>query len=234
MKNIAEDVWVFDGETVSFLSFPFTTRMTIVALPDGDLWVHSPTRLAPALQARVDAMGRVRYIIAPNHLHHLFIKEWQQAYPDALLYGTEEVIRKRSDIAFNGTLDAAEGSPWEQELDQLLFTGSPFMQECVFLHRKTGVLVVADLIENFTPDALPFFKRQIAGLAGILAPNGKMPLDWRCSFFLRKREARRHVQRMLAWKPKKIVLSHGEIIEENAEEFLRRSFRWVKLAEADA
>lgn len=229
MKSIAENVWIFDGEAVRFFSFPFTTRMTIIALANGDLWVHSPIKLEPALQAEVDALGRVKYLIAPNHLHHLFVADWQRAYPDALLYGTKGVIRKRRDLSFDGTLDDTDESPWQQELDQLLFTGSPAMQECVFFHRKTAVLVVADLIENMPPDALPFFKRQIAKLGGVLAPNGKMPLDWRLSFYPRRSEARRHIQRILSWKPEKIILSHGEIIEENAAAFLRRSFKWVKL-----
>ncbi|GAK88042.1 hypothetical protein JCM19238_5652 [Vibrio ponticus] len=32
--------------------------------------------------------------MAPNHLHHLFIQQWQEQYPDALTYGTAQVIKK--------------------------------------------------------------------------------------------------------------------------------------------
>lgn len=231
MKNIAENIWIFDGEAVNFLSLPFTTRMTIVVLNDGELWVHSPIKLEPELQAQVETLGVVKYIIAPNHLHHLFVEGWQQAYPNSLSYGTEEVIKKRSDISFHGTLDEAMKAPWAEELDQLLFTGSPAMEEAIFFHKKSGVLLVTDLIENFSGEAFPFFKRQIARFTGILAPNGKMPIDWRFSFYPKKGEARRHIERILSWKPKIIILSHGLIIEENAEDFLRESFRWVKLSE---
>ncbi|WP_136255119.1 DUF4336 domain-containing protein [Onishia niordana] len=229
MENIAENIWIFDGKAVNFYSLLYTTRMTIIRLSTGNLWVHSPIQLEPAVQAEVEALGRVKYIIAPNHLHHLFIEEWQHAYPEALLYGTQEVISKRNDISFDGPLDNTNPPPWEAELDQLLVTGSPATQECVFFHKPSGVLIVTDLIENFAPDAFPFFKRQIARFAGILAPNGRMPIDWRYSFYFNKLEARRHLERILSWEPKIIVISHGMIIKENADEFLRRSFNWLRL-----
>ncbi|MGR6874354.1 DUF4336 domain-containing protein [Pseudomonas sp. HK3] len=106
MKAMSENIWIFDGEAVNFYSFSFTTRMTIVLLKNGDLWVHSPIRLESDLKAQVESLGRVKYLIAPNHLHHIFIEDWQKAYPDALSYGTEEVIKKRNDISFNGSLEA--------------------------------------------------------------------------------------------------------------------------------
>ncbi|PIE85140.1 hypothetical protein CSA08_03545 [Candidatus Gracilibacteria bacterium] len=229
MINIDKNLWIFNGETLNFYSFPFTTRMTIVMLSNGDLWVHSPIRLTPDLKSQVDSLGKVKYLISPNPLHHLFLKEWQKAYPDSLMYGTKQVIKKRDDLCFDGTLDEMSNTPWEEDINQLLFTGSFAMQECIFFHKKTNVLIVTDLIENFSPEALPFFKRQIAKFAGVLAPNGKMPIDWCLSFYFRKKEARKHIEKILSWKPKKIILSHGEIIQENAETFLRRSFKWVGL-----
>jgi hypothetical protein len=41
---------------------------------------------------------------------------------------------------------------WREDLDQLIFRGSRFIQEVVFFHRKTRTLVLADLIENFEPE----------------------------------------------------------------------------------
>lgn len=72
MKQLAENLWIFDGEAVPFFTLPYTTRMTVIRLNDGALWVHSPIKLTPELQALVEALGEVRYLIAPNHLHHLF------------------------------------------------------------------------------------------------------------------------------------------------------------------
>ncbi len=172
-------------------------------------------------------LGPVSYLIAPNHLHHLFLPEWKSAFPDAKVFGTQEVIRKRADITFDGALERDVEWPWEQELDQLMFTGSPAMQECVFFHRSSRTLIVTDLIENFSGDGFKPWQRLVAKGAGIMAPNGKMPVDWRLSFMFGKAKARRHLKQMLAWNPERIIMAHGEIIPESGTQFLKSSFHWL-------
>ncbi|WP_232790863.1 hypothetical protein [Shewanella sp. Pdp11] len=71
-------------------------------------------------------------------------------------------------------------------------------------------------------------QRLLARGAGILAPNGKMPLDWRLSFMFAKTQARNHINKILAWEPKVIIMAHGLIIENDATAFLEKSFSWVK------
>ena len=114
MRNLAENIWVFDGDAVSFLCLPFTTRMTVVKLSNGELWIHSPIKLTGAIQAQIQQLGKVKYLIAPNHLHHLFLAEWQLMYPDAICYGTNEVIKKRNDIAFNSSLNKEQRDEYKK------------------------------------------------------------------------------------------------------------------------
>lgn len=228
MKRLCEDVWIAEGDTVSFYTLPYSTRMTLVRLADGTLWVHSPVRLNAELRRSIAALGEVRYLVAPNHLHHLYLKEWRQAYPEARLFGTREVMAKRVDLTFDGRLDAGTSYPWSDELRHLLFTGSRLMEECVFLHVGTRTLIVADLVENFAPRAFGPLQRGLARMAGILAPNGGMPRDWRLSFAFHKAEARAHLRTILAWRPERVVMAHGEIIDTEAEAFLRQSFDWLR------
>lgn len=228
MRNIAENIWIFDGEAVPFLTLPFTTRMTVIRLSNGELWVHSPIKLSENVRSQIEQLGVVRYLIAPNHLHHLFLADWQVAYPEASCYGTDEVIKKREDINFEHSLNVEQDWPWSVDIDQELFTGSPLMEECVFFHKRSGVLIVADLVENFPGTDFNFWQRMIAKGVGILAPNGKMPLDWRLSFSLKKSEARSHLSTILEWQPKVVVMSHGLIVEHEAVAFLRRSFSWLR------
>lgn len=70
--------------------------MTVVRLSSGDLWVHSPIKLSESIAEQIDSLGSVKYLIAPNHLHHLFLSEWIAAYPNAEVLGTSEVIKKCS------------------------------------------------------------------------------------------------------------------------------------------
>lgn len=41
LDRIERDIWIADGASVSFFGFPYPTRMTIVRLADGSLWVRS-------------------------------------------------------------------------------------------------------------------------------------------------------------------------------------------------
>lgn len=227
MQNLAENIWIFDGEAVPFYTMPYTTRMTVVRLASGELWVHSPIRLTPALHNDIQSLGEVKYLIAPNHLHHLFLADWQAAFPNAASYGTPEVIKKCDDLRFEGSLGEAQLWPWADEIETEMFTGSPFMEECIFFYKSTRVLIVTDLIENFPPQHFNFWQRAIAKVVGVLSPNGKMPLDWRLSFYRRKKEAREHMKTIMGWQPDTVVMAHGEVVAQDAQGFLNRSFSWL-------
>ncbi|EJX1243342.1 DUF4336 domain-containing protein [Vibrio alginolyticus] len=226
MKKLAHEIWIFDGDPVQFLGLPYTTRMTIVRLSDGGLWIHSPIKLSNSIREQINNLGQVKYLIAPNHLHHLFLSEWVFAYPSAEVYGTDEVIKKCRDIHFHASLNQG-GNAWNSEIEQELFSGSPLMEECVFYHRLSKTLIVTDLVENFSGQDFNYWQRFVAKGAGILDPNGKMPLDWRLSFMFSKQEARKHLNKLLSWKPNILVMAHGEIVLDNADEFLQRSFKWL-------
>jgi hypothetical protein len=66
--------------------YPYTHRAVVIRLDDGSLFVISPIQLTPNIRADVDELGAVKYLVSPNHLHHLYLGDWSQAYPDAKLY----------------------------------------------------------------------------------------------------------------------------------------------------
>ena len=63
--------------------FHLPVRCTLLSLEGGGLMMISPVRLDDALAARVDALGRVTHIVAPNKLHHLFLGEAAARWPGA-------------------------------------------------------------------------------------------------------------------------------------------------------
>lgn len=79
LKAVTDDIWIVDGPVIRFgfpwPKMPFPTRMTIVRLARGELFVHSPTPLTPALRAQVDALGPVRHIVGPNRIHYWWMPE---------------------------------------------------------------------------------------------------------------------------------------------------------------
>ena len=87
LTSFAEDIWIADGPVVTAaLGFHFPTRMAVIRLRDGGLFVWSPVALTAELRAGVEALGAVRHIVAPNALHDLFLAEWGRAFPGAQLH----------------------------------------------------------------------------------------------------------------------------------------------------
>jgi len=228
LKEIDKNIWIYDGSTVNFYGIPYSTRMTIILLSSGNLWIHSPEKLNEELKEELDNLGKVEYLISPNKLHHLFMPEWITAYPNAKCYASPGLIEKRRDINFKKELSHMPEKEWTDEIKQTIFQGSPAMEEVVFFHIRSKTLILTDLIENFNPAVFNWWQKPIAWLAGILSPNGKTPIDWRISFLFGKAKARIALVTMLGWRPNNIILSHGECVIENGLEFLNKSFRWLK------
>jgi hypothetical protein len=70
--------------------------IAVIRLSDGSLFVWSPVALSTALRAAVGALGPVCHLVSPNALHHLFLAEWTSAYPEARLYASPRLRRRRS------------------------------------------------------------------------------------------------------------------------------------------
>src|SRR5262249_8323236 len=132
-----------------YIGLHLGTRMTVVRLGTGDLWVHSPIASSSELRAEVDALGPVRHIVAPSLYHHMFAGDWASAYPSASLWGPAALARKPRDIKLPATLEHGADAPWAAELAPVHIDGC-MLDETVFVHRPTRTVVASDLTENFT------------------------------------------------------------------------------------
>jgi Domain of unknown function (DUF4336) len=234
LKPVVENVWIVDGPVIRFgfpwPKLPFPTRMTIIRLTGGDLFVHSPTPLTPSLRAEIEREGRVRFIVGPNRIHYWWIPDWQAAFPQAQVYlapRIKEQARGRINFA-TLPLDRASGYPWDGEIATLPIVGG-YMTEVELFHRESRTLILTDLIENFEPEKVgAWFMRLLMWIGGVSAPHGGLTRDLRLTFTWRhKRELRAAVQTMLAWNPERIIFAHGRWHETNGSVELRRAFRWL-------
>src|SRR5262245_58729840 len=105
LQPFGPDIWLCDGAVVSFYGFPYPTRMAAIRMRDGSVFVWSPISLTRQLREDVEALGTVRYLVSPNRLHHLFLGEWKEAYPEARLYASPGLRNKRRDLPFDADLD---------------------------------------------------------------------------------------------------------------------------------
>jgi hypothetical protein len=235
LKLVAEDLWIVDGPIVRmsyFLgSMPFPTRMVVVRLANDELFVWSPTQLDESLKAQIDALGPVRHLISPNKLHYANVEQWKRAYPQASSWASPGVRERAAsqgiEVSFEAALGEEPEEAWAEDLDQLIFRGSRFLEEVVFFHRKSRTVILADLIENFEPEKLGRFYRWLVRLAGAAHPDGKTPIDLRATFLGNKDEARVSLEKMLSWEPEQVIMAHGLPYTESGTSELRRAFRWL-------
>ena len=225
LRELDAGVWTIDGDPIRFLTFPYELRSTVIDLGDSSLFVHSPVQLSAAADA-VASIGRVDHMVTPNKLHHLFLGEWQAAFPEAQLHAPPGLRAKRPDLSFCSDLQEGPPVAWEHVLDQRIVRGSFFMEEVVFFHRRSRTLILGDLIENHDPRVLGPLHRLLARANAMLAPNGTTPRNYRLTFW-RRREARWTVEELLSWQPQRVLVMHGPCIEHEPSAFLHRAFRWL-------
>lgn len=149
LEPIGEDIWGVPGQIAMAGGVRLPLRATVVRLPDGALWLHSPVRLSDEVAAALDALGPVRHIVAPSGFHHLYAGEALRRWPDAVLSKSSALVKKRPDLAATHIL--GEGAPpWGDALLALPIAGAPSVAEVCFLHRATGTLLVTDALFNVT------------------------------------------------------------------------------------
>lgn len=233
-KPIAENIGIVDGPleymTIAGIRIPlpFTTRMTVIRLGNGDLILHSPIEFDALLADALRAMGSVRHLVSPNQFHYAHIGEWKRAFPDALTWGSPGArARARArgiDVNFERDLQEEPPPAWREEVDQTLIPGGIF-KEFVFFHRESKVLVLTDTIINIELDKVGEPWRSATRVFGIYHPHGGIFFGMRVPLWLQRRKTKAAVQRIHTWQPVRVVLSHGRCFESGGDDVMRQLFR---------
>lgn len=233
LKPIDDGIWMVDGPIIEMdfpfgTRMPFPTRMVVVRLANGDVWVHSPIAGNPNLFESVEQLGPVRHILASNSIHYWYVPEWQTQFPDATVYGPSGLEQSaKREITLDKVFSDKPEAAWENEIEQLLFEGS-VITEAVFYHKPSATLIVSDLIENFEPSKVESaWLRLLLLVTGILDPKGSMPIDLRLTFWNNRKQIADKIKRIQAWEPKHVIMAHGRPYLENGTTELRRAFRWA-------
>jgi hypothetical protein len=142
---VPDSIWVTE-RPVWFSGVRMRARTTVVRLPGGALWVHSPSEPTDDVCAALDALGEVRWIVVPNRFHHLQAPATAARYPNARVVGPKSAQSRNPHVSLAmGTDDPAyiNATP---ELTPIQVGGVPFLDETVFFHAASGSLIAADLL----------------------------------------------------------------------------------------
>jgi hypothetical protein len=223
LRRLADDLWVAERPQ-RFYGLEVGTRMTVIRLANGDLLLHSPVRLDPGLRRELDALGPVRFTVAPNRVHHLYAGEVARAYPGTRLWVAPGLARKRPDLHADGELGDEAPAEWRGQVDQTFFRGRPYENEVVFLHRPSRTLILCDLAFNFGPTAAAP-TRLLMRLLRSYGHFGPSTLD---PLLIRDRAAaRRSLERILSWDFDRVIVAHGDVLERGGHEALRSGYGWL-------
>jgi hypothetical protein len=226
LKPFGREVWAGDGPELVIVGFHYPTRMAVIRLSGGSLFIWSPIRLTDALRAAVDGLGQVQHIAAPNSLHHLSLPEWKSAYPGAKVYAPPGLRRKRQDIIFDADLGDAPSPDWAREIDQVMMQGNLITTEVVFFHATSATALFTDLLQQLPANSFSGWRALVAKLDLMVGPEPSVPRKFRIAF-TNRRAARDALERIFAWPVEKVLMAHGTPVEEDARAFLRRAFRWL-------
>ena len=215
LQPFADDIWLMEGGCVDVAGFRYPTRAAAIRLADGDLVIWSPIALDDPLRIQIEAIGSVRYLIAPNTFHHLYLGDWQSAYPTAQLFGPGAMRKKRSDLRFDGDLDGRDPLPWQSELPHVMVVNR-LTPEAVFFHKTSRTVLFTDLIQQFPEGWHKGWRGIIAKLDLMTGEAPNVPRKFRLGFGA-KAKARAMVKPILDWPP---VTKDGAAV-------LRRTFDWL-------
>jgi hypothetical protein len=223
LRQLAKDLWVAERPQ-RFYGLEVGTHMTVIRLADGSLLLHSPVALDTELRRELDALGRVRFSVAPNRMHHLYAGKVAEAYAEARLWVGPGLERKRPDLVFAGVLGDEAPTEWKGQLDQVFFRGRPYENEVVFFHRASRTLILCDLAFNFGQRAAAGTRllMRLVRSYGRFGPSKLDPLLIRD-----RRAARQSLEQILRWDFDRVVVAHGDVLERGGHEALRQGYSWL-------
>jgi hypothetical protein len=234
-KNLASNLWIFDQPDFNTGVAKIGTRMTVIKLPSGGLFLHSPIKLNGENETKraLDALGEVRYVVAPSRAHHLFVGDYINTWPSAKLYGPPGLvgdvpdfrarIGARRDLKLDGVLGDQPQSQWAGEIDQHLFKGASGLNEVVFFHRATRTAIFTDLVFNVPADfrdAWIFYT--LVGGRGQFGPHRLIRLAIRD-----RKAARESVAKILEWDFDRVIVTHGDVLESGGHAKFAEAFSYL-------
>ncbi len=225
LRELGPGLWSLDQ--------PFRTgglelgvRTCVLRVADGSVLVHAPGPGTVAARAAIERIGPVRALVAPNLLHHLFLGDAANAFPQARVFAAPGLRAKRPDLRIDEELGEKPPEAWARELDQIAVQGAPGLNEVVFLHRPSRTLLCLDLCFNVGPPATAF-TRLFMRLNG--AWDRFCPSRIFRHFLLKDpRALRASIDRTLAWDFDRVTVAHGRVLESGGKEALRQGFAWLR------
>lgn len=214
IESIDDDILCVEG-----LLGKFPRRMTILRISGHRLIIHSGIALDEAEMARIERFGKPTFYIAPSALHRMDVKPWKRRYPELVIVCPPAA---RSRVEEQVKVDTVAPNFGDPAVLYMPVAGTAQREGALIATSAQGTtLVLNDIFFNVRKQ--PGIVGFIFGLLGVTGAEPKAP-----KLVLRKladdKSALRAQFEQWANLPdlKRIILSHGAIIEKDPRATLRR------------
>ncbi len=220
MFEIADGVLATTTDLRLSPGFWMPARCTALACGDGRVALISPLPLTDEDVGRLEGLGKVAWVVAPNGMHHLHVRGATERFPEAralLARGLEAKVPVAS--------EPLEGAAFGAQVRALTVAGAPALAETVFLHVPSKTLVVTDLVFNL---------RETKGLLTpliltVVGARGRFAQSRALRFMVKDRDAlARSFEEILAMDFDRIVVAHGEVLQAGAKDALAGALGWAR------
>ncbi|CAK4033653.1 Hypothetical predicted protein [Lecanosticta acicola] len=224
-------------------------RGTLVKMANGSVAVFSPVDLTDTVKKESELLGTVKYIVAVDQEHHIFLESWHKAYPDAKVLGPETLPAYRDKQGYFKIPDThwhllKKENPASPSIDpdfdsefDVEYVHGHVNKELVFNHRPSRTLIEGDLLFNL-PAHEQFSKTNVSPESGILTKifnalqNTKGSATWqkRMTWYGTSSGDRpafnESVNRIAKWDFEKIIPCHGDVIESDGKGVFEKVMEW--------
>ena len=202
---------VFSHETELSLGFGFrlNARMTIIR-HEGELWIHSPLP-DDGWYGAASKLGQVRWLVAPNCLHYLFMDAAAGHFKEALVAAPAALRAKRPELAIDYELEDEAPDNWPKSISSISVCGAGKIAEHLFYDSESRSLLVTDLVFN-NERGVNWVTRAILA---IFAPSGRVSRSLEWKFLVKDRTAfEGSLSGLSTLKLERIIPAHGRVIED--------------------
>ena len=230
LRQVDHNLWVAE-QPLRFFGLEVGTRMTVVKLSNNSLVLISPIKIDSETNQQLNSLGTVKYLVAPNLFHYLYLSQCQQIYPQTQIIAPPGLANKKPELTIDRvfTQDPIE---FNGELEYTLLAGFQafvppkiaVVNEIVFYHPTSKTLIITDSAFNFDSS----FSTMTQLAARVLGSYQVLKPSWLEKIAVQDKQIlRQSIDKVLEWDFRRIIMSHGSIIENNAKLQLSEGYRWL-------
>lgn len=217
MRNLDKNLWVNETPFRLF-GADFGNRMTVIRLENGELLIHSPTKLDRSVVKEISGLGKVSHIVTPNNFHGLFAEECCNEFKGARYFSAKDDAKGASSIEDLAVEIQSLG------VEIIRLEGADKVNEYAFVHNATSSLILTDIAFNIPPN-VSLWSKVFFSLNGALAKFG--PSRLMKSMITDQQALKGSIDKILLRDIERIIVSHGDIVESEARETLKAAFSWL-------